>query len=96
MSDTTEEIVSRAHSETLAAMTFEISLLREVLVFADGRSVAGGYSLSDLYAADSEKQGVLRRAGCHPRSVETRCDCGGKQRRAADGYLVCTRCHVSS
>lgn len=51
-----------------ANLQHEVALLREVLVFADGRSVGGGYRLADLYAADSEKQGVLERAGCHPRT----------------------------
>jgi hypothetical protein len=46
----------------------EVAMLREVLVFADGLSVSRGFRLADLYAADSDKQGVLERAGCHPRT----------------------------
>jgi hypothetical protein len=47
----------------------EVEALRDVLNFADGRSVMGGYRLADLYAADADAQGVLERAGCHPRTI---------------------------
>lgn len=47
----------------------EVAALREVLVFADGCCVTSGYPLAYLYAADSDKQGVLQRAGCHPRTT---------------------------
>lgn len=60
--------MAEADPETVLALVEEIRALREVLVFADGRSVTGGYRLADLYASDSDKQGVMARAGCHPRT----------------------------
>lgn len=46
----------------------EIAILRDILTFADGHSVAQtGYSIAALYASDAPHQAVLQRAGCHSR-----------------------------
>lgn len=55
--------------ECVQRLKAEIAALRDVLNFADGRSVGTGYALADLYAEDAPAQGVLARAGCHERRV---------------------------
>jgi hypothetical protein len=60
--------------EFAAALLLELDSLRETLIFADGLSVAltrqhtaHVTSLADVYGEASPAQGVIARAGCHPR-----------------------------
>jgi hypothetical protein len=62
--------------EFAAALLLEIDQLRDVLVFADGLAVSMSRqfsvyvtALADLHNDTTPRQGVLARAGCHPRGA---------------------------
>jgi hypothetical protein len=67
-----EDVRDRWHAAR-DAMAEEIDLLRQVLVFADGAVLLANsghkyhFVLADLYNETTPLQGVIARAGCHPR-----------------------------
>jgi hypothetical protein len=67
--------------EFVGLLADEIEQLREVLVFADGFVVSKTdqyeshtFGLADLYNDTTPLQGVIQRAGCHPRGRFTDAD----------------------